>query len=132
MNIQAICKQLGDNGCYFISLLRLVNRENDAIQLYRQAVQIGALDEDCFVKIPSQVLSLAAGGAWNVRYETASYIPKAGEMEILRYERKAAMKTFAHFVVGDGRGHVAYDPLDTSQTVTGGQLVSKRIVKREL
>ena len=132
MNIQTIAARLGVSGCYFISLLRLVHREADALGLYFQALQIGAIDEDCYVKAPGTVLSLAAGGAWSVRHESATYLPQSGELEILRFERKTPMQTFAHFVTGDGSGAVAYDPLDHSLTVAQGALVSKRIVKREI
>ena len=130
MNTQTICKALGSTGCYFLSLLHLAGRDAEAVGLYRSALRAGEIDEDCFVKNPSAVMSLAAGGAWSVRHEGPTYIPKSDEYEILRFEQKAAMKTFAHFVVGDGRGQVAYDPLDRSQTVLEGQLVSKRIIKR--
>lgn len=130
MNVQEICKALGESGCYFISLLKAVGKEYDALQLFKMALGQGLVDEDCFVKNPSAVLSLATGGTWSVRHEGPTYVPKAGEMEILRFERKATLKTYAHFVVGDGRGNVSYDPLGKSMTVQAGTLQSKRILKR--
>lgn len=130
MNVQTIAKRLGESGCYFISLLRLVKSENIAISLYRQALHEGFIDADCFVRDPAGVLRLAAGGRWSVRHEDAEYQPKSDELEILRFERQTTGATLAHFVVGDGKGGVAYDPLDLSQTVVQGRLVSKRIVKR--
>ncbi len=132
MKVQTIAARLGASGCYFISLLRLVHHEFDALGLYLQALQIGAIDEDCYVKAPGTVLSLAAGGVWSVRHESATYIPQSGELEILRFERKTPDKTYAHFVTGDGSGAVAYDPLDHSLTVAQGALVSKRIAKKEI
>lgn len=131
MNTQTVCKRLGESGCYFLSLLHLVGCDYAALSLYKTARGQGLVDDEVFVKNPSALLSLAAGGAWSVRHEGPTYAIKADEMEILRFERKAAMKTYAHFVVGDGRGQVAYDPLDNSHTVAGGQLVSKRIVRRD-
>jgi hypothetical protein len=130
VNSQTIARRIGESGCYFLSLLHLAQRDNDAIGLYRQAIAVGVMDEDCYIKDPSRLLSLIAGGAWQVVHQAAQYITKPDELEILRFERKAAMKTYAHFVVGDGRGQVAYDPLDASQTVAQGELVSKRIIKR--
>ena len=132
MNTQTIAKTLGESGCYFLSLLHIAGRDNDAIGLYRQAVAVGAMQEDCFVESPSKLLSLAAGGAWSVRHEAAGYVLAPDEIEILRFERKATTRTYAHFVVGDGRGHCAWDPLDKSQTVAGGVLASKRIIKRTM
>jgi len=130
MNSQTIARKLGESGCYFLSLLHLAQRDNDAIGLYKQAVAKGIIDEDCYVKDPPLLLSLITGGRWSVVHQAAQYLTKSDELEILRFERKAAMKTYAHFVVGDGRGQVEYDPLDNAQTVAAGQLVSKRIVKR--
>ena len=68
MNVQEIAKALGESGCYFISLLKVVGREDDAIKLFRQALSQGLIDEDCYVKNPSGLLSLAVGGAWSVRH----------------------------------------------------------------
>ena len=130
MNSQTIARKLGEFGCYFLSLLHLANRDNDAIGLYRQAIAVGVMDEDCYIKDPARLLSLIAGGTWRVVHQAAQYLTKSDELEILRFERKATTKTYAHFVVGDGRGQVAYDPLDNAQTVAQGQIVSKRIIKR--
>ena len=130
MNAQSIAKRLGESGCYFLSLLRLAKVENAAIGIYRQAVQLKIMEEDCYVIDPARVLSLATGGAWEVRHAPPEYLPGKDEWEILRYERKTTTATYAHFVVGDGRGQVAYDPLDNSQTVASGKLISKRIIKR--
>ena len=130
MNSQTIARKLGEAGCYFLSLLHLAQRDNDAIGLYKQAVAVGVMDEECYIQDPARLLSLIAGGTWRVVHQAAQYLTKSDELEILRFERKAAMKTYAHFVVGDGRGQVAYDPLDNAQTVASGELVSKRIIKR--
>ena len=130
MNTQSICKKIGDSGCYFISLLKLVNCDYAAIGLYQKALAAKIIDEDCFVQDPAGLLALAAGGQWDVRHESANYQTKRNEWEILRFERKEATITYAHFVVGDGFGRVAYDPLDDSRTVAEGKLVSKRIITR--
>jgi len=130
MNSQTIARRIGEAGCYFLALLHLAQRDNDAIGLYKQALMKGIIDEDCYVRDPPLLLSLIAGGHWQVTHQAAQYLTKSDELEILRFERKATTKTYAHFVVGDGRGQVAYDPLDASQTVAQGELVSKRIIKR--
>lgn len=130
MNTQLICKKIGDSGCYFISLLKIVNCDYAAIALYQKALDAKIIDEDCFVQDPPSLLSLAAGGTWDVRHEDANYQTKRDEWEILRFERKDTTVTYAHFVVGDGYGHVADDPLGNSRTVAEGKLVSKRIIRR--
>ena len=130
MNAQTIAKRLGDSGCYFLSILHLANRENEAIGFFKQALSIGVMEDDCYILDPAKFLALVVGGKWSVSHQSADYATQSDEYEILRFERKATTKTYAHFVVGDGRGQVAYDPLDNSQTVAQGKLVSKRIFKR--
>jgi len=130
MNAQTIAKRIGDNGCYFLSILHLANRENEAIGFYRQALAVGVMEDDCYILDPAKLLALVVGGKWVVLHKSADYATQSDEYEILRFERKATTKTYAHFVVGDGRGQVAYDPLDNSQTVALGKLISKRIFKR--
>jgi len=131
MNTQSIAKILGESGCYFISLLKIVNLNDDAIKLYRQSVELGIIDADCYVKDPAQLLCLITDWRhWEVRHESASYQTKPFEYEILRFERKTPTRTYSHFVVGDGHGNVLYDPLDDSNTVKFGQIVSKRIVRK--
>lgn len=130
MNSQEICRTLGESGCYFLSLLHLAKTDYAALTLFRLAVKRGIISEDCFVKDPAALMTLATGGKWEVRHEAVDYRTVQNEMEILIYERKVTGATYAHFVVGDGAGHVAYDPLGNSRTVAEGQLVSKRIVKR--
>jgi hypothetical protein len=133
--LQAIAKTIGEKGCYYFSLLRLVGFESQALEMYESATAARAgtkpiMDKDCYINDPSALLKLAVGGEWKVRHELADYMPTDGELEILRFERVITGATLSHFVVGDGKGKVAYDPLGKSQTVRLGKLVSKRIVKR--
>ena len=130
MNAQAVCRKIGESGCYFLSLLHIAKAEYGALSLYQLAVSKGLMDEDCYVKDPAELLALACGGKWSVRHEVADYVTARNEIEILRYERKTVGTTYAHFVVGDGFGRVAYDPLGDSITVAKGKLVSKRIIRR--
>ncbi len=130
MNTQEICRALGESGCYFLCLLHLVKSDYGALTLYQLALDKKYIDADFYVQDPAALLQLAAGGKWDVRHESSNYMPAGSEQEILRYERKATTTTYAHFVIGDGIGRVAYDPLGESRTVAEGKLISKRIVKR--
>lgn len=130
MNTQSICAMLGEYGCYFLSLLHLVKSDYGALTLYQLALDKKYIDADCYIRDPAALLQLAAGGKWNVRHESAEYLTTKNEQEILRFERKATGTTYAHFVTGDGFGNVVYDPLGDSRTVTEGQLISKRIIRR--
>lgn len=130
MVVQSVCKALGASGCYFLSLLHLVDADLNALTLYDLSVRKKYLDYDCFVENPAGILNLATGYKWTVRYENADYKTLPTEREILRFERKTTTVTYAHFVVGDGLGNVVYDPLGDSETVKSGKLVSKRIVTK--
>ena len=130
MNTQSICAMLGEYGCYFLSLLHLVTSDYAALSLFQLALDKKYINDDCYINDPSAVLKLAAGGKWDIRKENADYKPTRDELEILRFERKTTGMTYSHFVTGDGFGNVVYDPLGDSRTVTEGQLISKRIIRR--
>jgi hypothetical protein len=127
--VQKICKQIGESGCYFVCLLHLVNRDDDAIKLYKESVANGGIKEDCFVISPQLVLETASGKKFEVKYAGQFYKAEPDEFQILRFERKCTGTTYAHFVVGAGKGNVVFDPLGDSQTVKYGQVVSQRIIK---
>lgn len=57
----------------------------------------------------------------------ATYICGPGEKEILEFFNVATGVT--HFVLGDGKGGVAFDPYENSRTVREGKIVSKRPFK---
>ena len=60
------------------------------------------------------------------RHETPERMTRKNEIEILRFESSYG----SHFVVGDGGGHVAYDPWGVSRAVRQGRIESKRIFRR--
>lgn len=131
---QAYMKLIGGEGCYFLCLVHLaeiVSRERiDAIPAFLQAVHREQVKMDCTVLLADKVLEALTGVVWKKTHEAAEYQPKDGEFEILRYERKSGSGTMVHFVVGDGRGEIEYDPMGESRTVREGSLVSKRIFSR--
>ena len=133
---QAIMQRLGAGGCYLLSLVWLAERETglriDAVEQYLNAVRAGWCREDCYLVDPARLFSAMVGWLWTVRHEGPTYAPSRDEKEVLRYGRSVVMATYGHFVVGDGEGGVAYDPLGGSRTVADGHLVSKRILRRSV
>lgn len=128
--MQRVAKTIGSSGCYLISLLSLYGYEAQALSLYPEFVRARWMDEDCFIREPAAILNFIDNSAEHQVYHApADYIPARGEREILRFELVDTGATYAHFVVGDGHGGVAYDPLGTSRTVKYGRLISKRIVR---
>ena len=136
--IQAAMAALGKAGCYFLSICKASGDACiDVIEEYRDSVASGALGADCYVQDPARIMAQLVGGSWEVIKAgpghplPLEYVCKAVEREILRYERPVAPgEEPAHFVLGDGNGHVVFDPWGDSATVRDGHLASKRILRR--
>lgn len=131
---QAYMKLMGEEGCYILSLVhlgeRITHERIDAIAIFLEGMQQDLVQSNCLVVDAAGLLSMMTGVQWKKTYQTPDYRPKEGELEILRFERKTGAGTLRHYVVGDGRGLVVYDPLGDSKTVRSGKLESKRIFSR--
>lgn len=127
-------ERIGKEGCYFLSIIAAIEEtltiHMDIYQVYLDALAAKYIEENCFVNSPEKIVTIYLGGNWTVAKESADYKTQLNEIEILRYERKEGMTTFAHFVLGDKMGNVYYDPYGASATVRLGKLVSKRIFRR--
>ncbi len=131
---QRIMLALGEGGCYFLSLIHIAEdlhggRRIDAVERFVEAVRQDFCGEDGFIKAPVAIMKLLYDANWYYHKEGPGYQPMVGEFEILRYERPTPKLIYSHFVVGDGQGGVAYDPLGKSETVEHGTLQSKRILR---
>jgi len=122
-------------GCYYMSILFLANKYKNTPfsvttinnNFYLGNVQRGAMDKQCFIKDPDAVFASAGLKVqYTGKHEDKTRACKRGEIEILYYEHP---DLGGHFVAGDGRGNVAYDPWGVSMAVEEGELVSKRIFK---
>ena len=131
--IQKYCEALGESGCYFLSILHLAEsitgKTIDPVRAYVDCVANGLMEYDCFVRHPDVILRKYTGKKYEVVNSPRDYKTATGEFEILRFERKTASASFAHFVVGDGNGVVAFDPYGASMTVRDGYVASKRIFR---
>lgn len=133
---QKLMETLGKTGCYFLSIIHLAEyctkEREDAIEQFLVALSEGNVQQDCFVVHPENILSGMTGIQWGVKKVTSEYLPGPDELEILRFERQAVGDLVGHFVVGDGKGGVSYDPYGDSRTVREGKLISKRVFYREV
>jgi hypothetical protein len=135
IGLQVGAKRIGESGCYFLSILKQAGRVPGAypealgysLALYFDAIDRGWLDEDCLVIDGGALFSRVAGCLWKVKKEGKEYSVQPGELEILRFEVQKTGITYTHFVVGDGKGNVEWDPWPRSLTVKNGQLMGKRI-----
>jgi hypothetical protein len=128
-------------GCYFMSLIYLACQKasqsfdkDDIAFFYGYFVDKKWMDENCFIRAPEDILGFLG---LKVKYlgHREGHDPTLGdELEILCFkrtytDREGRNRTYKHFVVGDGLGHVAYDPIGMSNAVKYGELVSKRVFK---
>ena len=131
---QRLMETLGKTGCYFLSIVHLAEyctRERvDAIEAFLIALSDGNVQQNCFVVNPDMILTQLTGISWEMKKTVAEYTPGPDELEVLRFERQEVGSLISHFVVGDGKGMVSYDPYGDSRTVREGKLVSKRIFYR--
>lgn len=128
-------------GCYFHCIAFLANKYVNcdlSVEImeekYKLAVNLGYMDVDCYIKRPDAIFRLFGFPVAYLGKQPSSYLPGPNEeIEILCFKRTyqsgGKPVTYKHFVVGDGRGHVAYDPQGNSNAVKYGNLVSKRVFK---
>lgn len=115
-------------GCAMLSCCFLSNKEWSVAQvngLYQIAKDAAAIDEDC--TITWKLFLPLVGGLEFVKFETPAYKCKEGEVELQRWYYS---ETGYHFVVGDGKDRVLWDPWPSSKTVCLGKMVDKRILRR--
>lgn len=127
---QRLMKTLGEYGCYFLSLVRMAEgitqKRIDAVDVYLDALEKKWTDGEVTMLDPSAILDYMTGIKFSVRKENADYQAKDGEYEVLLYTNGA----YNHFVLGDGNGGTAYDPLGDSRTAASGRITGKRIFAR--
>lgn len=129
--MQKMALEIGKYGCYFLSIVEAAERETGKnfpiMSTFLDMGKRGYIGEDSYILAPDRIMTALTGKAYAVRHEAKDYRAKEGEIEILRYEWRKKGEVSAHFVLGDGNGRVAYDPLDGANTVKNGAVESKRI-----
>lgn len=127
-------KEIKKDGCYYMCLLYFANKYTNTPlstsringTLYFKFIQNKWMEVNCFIHSPGDILrSMGLKADYTGKHERPDYPCKANEIEILYFKGPAG----GHFVCGDGRGHVTYDPWGVSRAVTEGELVSKRIFR---
>jgi hypothetical protein len=128
-------KDINGFGCYFMSIMFLVNKyigfELSTVTLNRvftECVGMGYIENNqtyrAFINSSEKIFNhLGLKVKYNDRHDPPKYKCTRDEIEILclKYEWGK------HFVVGDGRGNIAYNPMGRTQS--GYVLQSKRIFK---
>lgn len=120
---QKICRILGESGCYFFCLLHSVGKENDALSIYKKVVDIGWMDEDCYIKDPCAILKYLTGKKYTAVKDTA--LDPNANIIIGLWHNPAT--NFHHFVIMDSNNNVVWDSLGHSTTVADGSIESYRL-----
>lgn len=124
-------KEINQYGCYLMSILFLANKHaktllsTDIIENIADAlIGMGHMSKTCFINSSENIFkSLGLNVKYNNRHDPISYMCKYNEIEILCLNVSSGTK---HFVVGDGMGNIAYDPMGTSKV---NFVESKRVFK---
>lgn len=120
---QKICRILGESGCYFFCLLHSVGKENDALNIYKKVVDIGWMDEDCYIKDPCAILKYLTGKKYTAVKDTA--LDPSANIIIGLWHNPTT--NFHHFVIMDSNNNVVWDSLGHSTTVADGSIESYRL-----
>lgn len=128
-------KEINSHGCYFMSILFLINKYTglqmspDLIDKYfMSCVTLGYItNNSTYTAFIESAEGIFKHLGLNVRYTNTHEPPQRNcaknEIEILCLRNCNGSK---HFVVGDGKGHIAFNPMGISK---GYKLHSKRIFK---
>lgn len=132
---QAVMKILGEYGCYYLSVIHLAeeitNKRIDAVEFFVKALRNKWLDNEATMLMPNTILGSLTNAEFDVIITDAAYQAEDSEYEILLFKNETAKGTYRHFVLGNGKGQVAYDPLGNSNAVAQGALAEKRIFRRK-
>lgn len=131
-------------GCYFCALLKIAEETRgrkfsaqEAYSVYLAAQYTGIVQKEefnddgtikdgCTVYDPDALLHLAGGQGSVRKVSGASYRCAPNERQILRFYNPST--GYRHFVVGDGKGGVDWDPLEKSKTAREGYIEEQRII----
>lgn len=122
-------------GCAFCSLLYLLEKVTNAtftadyiIKLWFRNYTEGDIDIESSMDNWQGVITDCTDDLKYLGHFPPDYIPAENEYEILLFKRPDGYK---HFVVGDGKGGVEWDPWENSRSVKEGEIISKRIFRRK-
>ena len=135
--------EINKYGCYFMSICFFLNKYKKVMwttdkinDFYKLMVNIGNIEaDDDFTTanpIDAEIIKpdkIFQSGGLIVEYLghcSKDYICDSDKFEILKFVGKNG----SHFVCGDGKGNVAYDPYGDSNSVRFGELHSKRVFRR--
>lgn len=123
-------------GCYFCAILALDEQvygkpysPEEILRLWFKNWTEDDLDIESTVKNPQGLLDDLSGKLEYVGKRGPEYQTARDEWEILLFYNDRT--GYTHFVLGDGHGRCAWDPIKNSVTVREGRVIGKRIFRRK-
>lgn len=141
--------KIRSEGCYYLSILAIYQLESKYVlsaeeinTIYEQSVKQGAMLEDCFInvgggemiyQITSELTGKVVKGYHVANFKSGIWAPKKDNWKhapnhcIIQFHRDLGRKRYYHFVYGDFKGNVLFDPIPNSKTVQFGVINSSRL-----
>ena len=127
MNLQKLCLEIGNYGCYLISIYKAILDTTDACILARIITDYdyfrknNIIGDDCEILQPDKICKHYGV---NVTVEKTKNWPNNALFVIGKYHNKRT--GYSHFVLMKGPQEIKYDPLGDSVTVKEGYVESYR------
>lgn len=122
--IQKKLKVIGDEGCYFLCILKACNvKDERIISLYDYFVAMGYMDKDCYVKNPEAIVGFLLSK--KVICYKSNNEEKDALFNIARFYNDRT--GFSHFVLITENG--IWDTFGNSKTVAEGRIVDYRVFR---
>lgn len=130
MNLQKFCKEIGEYGCYLLSIYKGISMSDDPLILARIANDYddlrknGAIGDECEVLHPEKICERYNV---NVTVEKTKKWPNTDKPHFVIGKYYNKRTGYSHFVLMKGPREVEYDPLGDSVTVREGDIESYRV-----
>lgn len=122
--IQKKLKMIGDEGCYFLCILKACDVNSARIlSLYDYFIAVGYMDKDCFIKQPEAIVKFLLGKSI-ICYKSENE-EKDALFNIARFYNDRTK--LSHFCLITDTG--IWDPLGTSVTASEGRIADYRVFK---
>ena len=112
MKLQDIYKSLGAFGCLLFCYLKEANIDTDIVKHFKKLVELGIIDEDCFVNDGNRLLQYFGSGKRIAR----GFNPNGNT--IVTYKNG----NFEHFVIVSKNRDIVFNSLENSKCVAYGVL----------
>lgn len=133
MGIQRVFAEIGEYGCYLLSILKAIDKTKyntvllSIINDFEDLKKRNIIGDECTVLDPEALCRYYGA---NVKVEKTNKWPNSEDVWFVigKYHNKRT--GYSHFVLMKGPREVSYDPLGDSVTVREGDIESYRVFKR--